>query len=57
MRRIIDICWRLCRQVPLLPITILAAIPLALRGGVEAVGRGCVGFSRFACWLWLAERV
>lgn len=30
MRRIIDICWRLCRQVPLLPITILAAIPLAL---------------------------
>ena len=32
MRRIIDICWRLCRQVPLLPITILAAIPLALLG-------------------------
>ena len=32
MRRIIDICWRLCRQVPLLPITILAAIPLALMG-------------------------
>lgn len=30
MRRIIDICWRLCKQVPLLPITILAAIPLAL---------------------------
>lgn len=32
MRRIIDICWRLCKQVPLLPITILAAIPLALLG-------------------------
>lgn len=32
MRRIIDICWRLCRQVPLLPITILSAIPLALLG-------------------------
>lgn len=32
MRRIIDICWRLCRQVPLLPITILTAIPLALLG-------------------------
>lgn len=32
MRKIIDICWRLCRQVPLLPITILAAIPLALLG-------------------------
>lgn len=32
MRRIIDICWRLCRQVPLLPITILAAILLALLG-------------------------
>lgn len=32
MRRVIDICWRLCRQVPLLPITILAAIPLALLG-------------------------
>lgn len=32
MCRIIDICWRLCRQVPLLPITILAAIPLALLG-------------------------
>lgn len=32
MRRIIDICWRLCRQVPLLPITILAAIPLVLLG-------------------------
>lgn len=32
MRRIIDIWWRLCRQVPLLPITILAAIPLALLG-------------------------
>ena len=32
MRRIIDICLRLCRQVPLLPITILAAIPLALLG-------------------------
>lgn len=32
MRRIIDICWRLCKQVPLLPITILSAIPLALLG-------------------------
>lgn len=32
MRRIIDICWRLCKQVPLLPITILAAIPLVLLG-------------------------
>nr|WP_278753959.1 HAD-IC family P-type ATPase [Bifidobacterium catenulatum] len=32
MRRIIDICWRLCKQVPLLPITILAAIPLTLLG-------------------------
>ena len=32
MRRIIDICWRLCKQVPLLPIAILAAIPLALLG-------------------------
>lgn len=32
MRGIIDICWRLCKQVPLLPITILAAIPLALLG-------------------------
>lgn len=32
MRRIIDICWRLCKQVPLLPITILAAISLALLG-------------------------
>lgn len=32
MRRIIDICWRLCKQVPLLPITILAVIPLALLG-------------------------
>ncbi|MDH7883619.1 HAD-IC family P-type ATPase [Bifidobacterium catenulatum] len=32
MRRIIDIRWRLCRQVPLLPITILSAIPLALLG-------------------------
>ena len=32
MRRIIDICWRLCKQVPLLSITILAAIPLALLG-------------------------
>lgn len=32
MRRIIDICWRLCRQVPLLPITILAAVPMALLG-------------------------
>ena len=32
MRRIIDICWRLCKQVPLLPITVLAAIPLALLG-------------------------
>lgn len=32
MRRIIDICWRLCKQVPLLPITILAAILLALLG-------------------------
>ena len=32
MRRIIDICWRLCKQVPLLPIIILAAIPLALLG-------------------------
>lgn len=32
MRRIIDICWRLCKHVPLLPITILAAIPLALLG-------------------------
>ena len=37
MRRIIDICWRLCKQVPLLPITILAAIPLALLG---SGGRG-----------------
>ena len=32
MRRIIDICWRLCKQVPLLPITILSVIPLALLG-------------------------
>lgn len=32
MRRIIDVCWRLCKQVPLLPITILSAIPLALLG-------------------------
>ena len=32
MRRIIDICWRLCKQVPLLLITILSAIPLALLG-------------------------
>lgn len=32
MRRIIDICWRLCKQVPLLPITILSAIPLVLLG-------------------------
>ena len=32
MRRIIDICWRLCKRVPLLPITILSAIPLALLG-------------------------
>lgn len=32
MRRIIDIYWRLCKQVPLLPITILSAIPLALLG-------------------------
>ena len=32
MRRIIDICWRLGKQVPLLPITILSAIPLALLG-------------------------
>lgn len=32
MRRVIDICWRLCKQVPLLPITILSAIPLALLG-------------------------
>lgn len=32
MCRIIDICWRLCKQVPLLLITILSAIPLALLG-------------------------
>lgn len=48
MRRIIDICWRLCKQVPLLPITILSAIPFGIAGGVEAVGRGCVGFVDFA---------
>ena len=38
MRRIIDICWRLCKQVPLLPITILAAIPLALLGEWKPCG-------------------
>ena len=46
MRRIIDICWRLCKQVPLLPITILSAIPLALLG--EWKPWGCVGFVDFA---------
>lgn len=47
MRRIIDICWRLCKQVPLLPITILSAIPLALLGEWKP-WRGCVGFVDFA---------
>lgn len=39
MRRIIDICWRLCKQVPLLPITILSAIPLALLGEWKPWGK------------------
>ena len=47
MRRIIDICWRLCKQVPLLPITILSAIPLALLGSGSR-GARCVGFVDFA---------
>lgn len=43
MRRIIDICWRLCKQVPLLPITILAAIPLALLGEWRPWGEAAWG--------------
>ena len=50
MRRIIDICWRLCKQVPLLPITILSAIPLALLGEWKPWGevRGIRGFRKSA---------
>ena len=48
MRRIIDICWRLCKQVPLLPITILSAIPLALLGEWKPWGE--------AAWdLWISQ--
>ena len=49
MRRIIDICWRLCKQVPLLPITILSAIPLALLGEWKPWGEAeCVQSGRWA---------
>ena len=55
MRRIIDICWRLCRQVPLLPITILAAIPLALLGEWKPWGEAAwVSHDLHAGFGWLS---
>lgn len=55
MRRIIDICWRLCRQVPLLPITILAAIPLALLGEWRPWGEAAwVSHDLHAGFSWLS---
>lgn len=55
MRRIIDICWRLCRQVPLLPITILAAIPLALLGEWRPWGEAAwVSYDLHAGFGWLS---
>ena len=44
MRRIIDICWRLCKQVPLLPITILSAIPFGIGWGSGCRGARLRGF-------------
>ena len=56
MRRIIDICWRLCRQVPLLPITILAAIPLALLGEWRPWGEAAwVSHDLHAGFGWLSS--
>lgn len=55
MRRIIDICWRLCKQVPLLPITILAAIPLALLGEWRPWGEAAwVSYDLHAGFGWLS---
>ena len=55
MRRIIDICWRLCKQVPLLPITILAAIPLALLGEWKPWGEAAwVSHDLHAGFGWLS---
>ena len=55
MRRIIDICWRLCRQVPLLPITILSAIPLALLGEWKPWGEAAwVSHDLHAGFGWLS---
>lgn len=55
MRRIIDICWRLCKQVPLLPITILAAIPLALLGEWRPWGEAAwVSYDLYAGFGWLS---
>lgn len=55
MRRIIDICWRLCKQVPLLPITILAAIPLALLGEWRPWGEvAWVSYDLHAGFGWLS---
>ena len=55
MRRIIDICWRLCRQVPLLPITILSAIPLALLGEWRPWGEAAwVSHDLHASFGWLS---
>lgn len=55
MRRIIDICWRLCKQVPLLPITILAAIPLALLGEWRPWGEAAwVSHDLYAGFGWLS---
>lgn len=56
MRRIIDICWRLCKQVPLLPITILAAIPLALLGEWRPWGEAAwVSHDLHAGFGWLSS--
>ena len=55
MRRIIDICWRLCKQVPLLPITILSAIPLALLGEWKPWGEAAwVSHDLHAGFGWLS---
>lgn len=56
MRRIIDICWRLCKQVPLLPITILSAIPLALLGEWKPWGEAAwVSHDLHAGFGWLSS--
>ena len=56
MRRIIDICWRPCKQVPLLPITILAAIPLALLGEWRPWGEAAwVSHDLHAGFGWLSS--